>query len=371
MTAPGRVTEREARSSMRTDERQTNERTTTSPARDAVGCPVFVVGNSRSGTTMMGRILGGHPLVFTLGELHFFEQLWSSGETGDRVSEDEAIRLASRLLCIQRDGYLRQGDPLRFRAEARELLRSGPPRALSAAGVFERFLLHEAAKNGKTVPCDQTPRNVFYIGEILRLYPRARVINMVRDPRDVLLSQKRKWKRRFLGASGIPLKEALRAWVNYHPVVISKLWNASVRSADRFADHARVHSLRFEDLLADPEGEIGTVCEFLGISFEQSLLEVPQVGSSSGLDHPERRGIARDRAGSWKKGGLSAAEVFLCQKVTGRLMRRYGYPVKPVAPNALAVAGSAVALPAKLALALLANLGRMKSIRETLRRRLT
>ena len=38
---------------------------------------LFVVGNSRSGTTMMGRILGNHPDVFTFGELHFFGQLWS------------------------------------------------------------------------------------------------------------------------------------------------------------------------------------------------------------------------------------------------------------------------------------------------------
>lgn len=36
---------------------------------------IFIVGNSRSGTTMMGRILGNHTDVFTFHELHFFEQL--------------------------------------------------------------------------------------------------------------------------------------------------------------------------------------------------------------------------------------------------------------------------------------------------------
>ncbi|MGY8989337.1 MAG: sulfotransferase, partial [Flavobacteriales bacterium] len=39
---------------------------------------IFVVGNSRSGTTMMGRIIGKHSSVFTFKELHFFGQLWSS-----------------------------------------------------------------------------------------------------------------------------------------------------------------------------------------------------------------------------------------------------------------------------------------------------
>src|SRR5215210_2934653 len=151
--------------------------------------PIFVVGNSRSGTTMMGRVLGQHPDVFTLGEIHFFEQLWSA-QGGERsISRTEAARLAARLLCIQRDGYLNQSRPDRFYGEAERLLASLRPRDLVPAKIFEAFLVSEAKKNGKTVPCDQTPRNVFYIGEILALYPEARVINMVRDPRDVLLSQ--------------------------------------------------------------------------------------------------------------------------------------------------------------------------------------
>lgn len=345
------------------------------PAReDGVGSPVFVVGNSRSGTTMVGRALGRHPLVFTMGEIHFFEQLRSAGGVDDRISEAEAVGLAARLLCIQRDGYLRQGNPERFGAEAREIL-GEPPLAgaretYTAAEVFEGFLVHEAARGGKEVPCDHTPRNVFYIGEILRLYPRARVINLVRDPRDVLLSQKRKWKRRSLGAKGIPLRESLRSWANYHPLVTSELWNASVRAADRFTGHGRVLSLRFEDLLADPEGELRGVCEFLGISFEDGVLEVPQVGSSSGRDRPDRKGIDQTRAGSWKRGGLGEAELFLCQRMTAPVMRRYGYIVEPVAPNPLRVAGSVLALGPKLALALAANLGRIKNFREALGRRL-
>ncbi len=341
-----------------------------SPGAGVAGSPVFVVGNSRSGTTMVGRMLGRHPLVFTLGEIHFFEQLWSGGDE-ERLPQEEATRLAARLICTQRDGYLGRGDPARFYAEARKLLPSEPSAAPDAAGVFLRFLLREAERNGKAVPCDQTPRNVFYIGEILRLYPRARVVNLVRDPRDVLLSQKRKWKRRFLGAEGIPLREALRAWINYHPLVMSALWNSSVRAADRFAGHGRVHSLRFEDLLVDPEGEIENVCDFLGVSFDRGMLRVPQVGSSGGLDRPDRRGVDPDRAGSWRRGGLGATEIFVCQKVTGGLMRRHGYAPEPVTPNALALAAGVVVLPAMLGFALAANLGRLKSLRGTIRRRLT
>ena len=39
---------------------------------------IFIVGSSRSGTTMMGRILGNHSDVFTFKELHFFGTIWTN-----------------------------------------------------------------------------------------------------------------------------------------------------------------------------------------------------------------------------------------------------------------------------------------------------
>jgi hypothetical protein len=69
------------------------------------GPMIFIVGNSRSGTTMTGRILGNHPDIFTFGELHFFEQLWSPKDKGTVLSDAEAIGLIARLLCTQREGY--------------------------------------------------------------------------------------------------------------------------------------------------------------------------------------------------------------------------------------------------------------------------
>ncbi len=342
-----------------------------SSGRGPSGRYVFVVGNSRSGTTMMGRMLGANPSVYTLGEMHFFEQLWTTADKDRHLAEPEAVELVARLLDIQRRGYLRKGDPAPFVREAEEVVASARSGALTPAEAFGVFLSYEAARNDKTVPCDQTPRNVLYTKEILELYPGARIVNMVRDPRDVLLSQKGKWKRRFLGAKGIPLREALRSWVNYHPITISKLWNSSVAAAAGVAGEDRVRSLRFEDLLADPDGTVREVCDFVGLPFSADMLAVPQVGSSSGRDHPEQAGVNADRAGSWRRGGLSPTEVFLCQKVTGRLMKSHRYAPVPVAPSPVRTVWSVLSLPVKLALALLLNLGRVRNIRETIKRRLT
>ena len=331
---------------------------------------LFVVGNSRSGTTMMGRILGNHADVYTFGELHFFGQLCSPSDASVTLREEEAVELAAKLLCIQREGYRTHGNPRRFQEEAREFLDALSEYPATPAALFSAFLCREAAQNGKSIPCDQTPRNVFYIEDILRFYPQAKVINMIRDPRDVLLSQKRKWKRRFLGGTDMPLRETFRDWINYHPITMSRIWHTAVSASDRFSDNDRTMSIYFEELLAQPRTTVRQVCDFAGIGYADTLLQVPQVGSSSGADKPAQLGINPTRANSWRKGELSSAEIYLCEVLNAPLMKKHNYPIVSRRPNPVRLAIDVLSFPVKLTMAFLCNLDRMKNIRETLKRRL-
>jgi hypothetical protein len=54
---------------------------------------IFIVGNSRSGTTMMLRIFNNHPKLMVLNELHFFEQLWAPEDKGKAISKEQAVEL--------------------------------------------------------------------------------------------------------------------------------------------------------------------------------------------------------------------------------------------------------------------------------------
>ena len=342
---------------------------------------IFVVGNSRSGTTMMGRILGKHPDVYTFGELHFFGQLCAPPFSAELRPAD-AAKLAAELYCIQREGYRTHGIPHRFLKEAEAFLKGLTSYSETPAELFSMFLHHEATQNGKTIPCDQTPRNVFYIKDILELYPKARIINMIRDPRDVLLSQKRKWKRRFLGGSDMPMKESFRDWMNYHPITISHIWRSAVSAADQLTKHERVTSIYFEELLTHSEATVKRVCDAVNISYTATMLQVPQVGSSVAEDKPQELGINPHRAHSWRsdttEGELSSAEIYLNQTITTALMKKHNYRPVSIQSNIakseackfiLQVALHLLTFPVKLGGAFLFNLDRMKSIPQTLKRR--
>lgn len=337
-----------------------------------MGRLIFVVGNSRSGTTMMGRILGGHNDVFTFNELHFFEQLWQPTLHPEPISIDAACGLASRLITIQRDGYYTQADTSQYHDEAQQIIEK-IEEPITPPAVFTAYLEHECHKRHKTIACDQTPRNLYYIDELLELLPGAgaRFVVMVRDPRDVLLSQKNRWKRRRLGAKGTPWWNALRTWAGYHPITISMLWRSGIAAGDRFADDPRVCVLRFEDLLADPKTHLRRVCEVVSITHNTSMLDVPRVGSSHQEDRKTERGLDPGAAGRWHKGGLTKAELAICQKLTSEHMARHGYPTEPVKASLFSLLWCRVTWVFKSALALALNFHRIKNLRQSLTRRLS
>lgn len=334
--------------------------------------PIFVVGNSRSGTTMMGRILRNHPTIFTLHhEMHFFEQLWTTKDHNRILSHEEAIDLAAILLSINYDGSWVQRDTSHFLDEAKSLIISIQSRAMNSAFVYEKFLRYITQQNGKTIPCDQTPRYILYLDEILKLYPDARIINMIRDPRATLLSQKYKWRQRWMGYKNIPLKESIRTKINYHPISVSMLWNASVRAVNRFIEHPRVLLVKYENIVADPESEVRRICDFLGVFFHKEMLEIPKIDSSLTTRAASKgKGIDRSSADAWKKGGLNPTEIYLCQKITETLMKNHGYQPISINLNPLRLTWYLVSLPVKLAVSFILNLKRMKNVTEAIKRRL-
>lgn len=331
---------------------------------------VYIVGNSRSGTTMLGRVLGNHPKIFTYHELHFFEGIWDPVNEPGEISEERAIEIGTELMSRQKEGVLSTNrDPGRYRNAARAVF-ADLAKPFTAYRVFTHILTHITKGKGKLLSCEQTPRNVFFIGQILKLDKCARVIHMIRDPRDTLLSQRGKWKRRWRGASEIPRREAFRSFINYNPILISILWRSAIGAGLQYRDDERVWSLRYEDLIADPQKQIEAVCAFLGIEYLPQMLEVQRIGSSNTSDAQGNTGIDASRTGIGLK-RLSVGEIAICETIGRPLMGSLHYPITNPRGAVIGVLLWTLLLPIQIALIALLNVRRHKNILRSIKRRLS
>jgi tetratricopeptide (TPR) repeat protein len=133
----------------------TPERYASGPRAEKNGesAPVFIVGMPRSGTTLAEQILAAHPQVHGAGERA------ALGQLGWRLGGSETPEAIARIAAL---------DQATLDAEAEAYLRE----------------LHALAP-GKSRIVDKLPGNYLYVWLIALMFPRAKIIHCVRDPRDI------------------------------------------------------------------------------------------------------------------------------------------------------------------------------------------
>lgn len=319
---------------------------------------VFVTGASRSGTTMLARMLGAHSTIKAFNELHYFGELWDPYDAKKKFSAPELSELAAVLLARETSG-LWGGQPTDVeKAWGRRLVRDLPDDRCTPQDLFGVVVQQIASDSSKSIACEQTPRNIFYARRLLELYPNARIVHIVRDPRAVLASQKNRWRMRQLGAGHLPASEMLRNRVNYHPITMGQLWSKATEAASELEGHSRFMLVRFEDLASEPEFNTRRICNFLGVPFEKNMLDVPRWGSSNVSHSNEIKGVSSEVLDQWRT-SLSKGEAALCEKVAQKMMTRFGYTPEFVGKSsALSTIPSLLKYPLHVAGVIAMNPGR-------------
>lgn len=176
--------------------------------------PIFVIGQPRSGTTLMEMMLSAAPNITGCGELTLAADLSVDFQDGERNFDSDAAR--------------------HFAQEFRNLMPPIPANTIAFV--------------------DKMPHNFQRVGFILSAFPNAKVVNMLRDPRDVGLS---KWIRHF-PAGGMNYASNLKSIT--HSANLYRRYMAHWDAV--FTD--RILTVPYEKLVADPESyskEIAAFCE--------------------------------------------------------------------------------------------------------------
>lgn len=228
---------------------------------DESDAPVFILGFPRSGTTLLGQILGAHPRVALLEEKELLRDA-----AGRQLQPDGMAALAAL--------------PPDARAQYRAHFLA---RAASAGWTADRLLL------------DQSAYNTLYLPAIAALFPGARVIFALRDPRDVVLGC---YRRPFLAnALSREFQSLERAAIFYD-------------GAMRLAEAARTrlplifHDVRNEDLVVDFDGTARALCAFTGLSWDPAIARFAERARGRAIATPGAiqiaQGVNAGNVGRWR-----------------------------------------------------------------------
>jgi len=301
---------------------------------------VFIVGVSRSGTTLLRRILDRHSRIGIATENHYLGHLLAREgarhyfrSVGD-LRDDEAVRRLVELIYsgdLQRRSRLRELSPYwrwltgrvpRADIEARLLASDRTER-----GAFEAFLRVYADRRGKAIIGEKTPAHLAYVETLLAWFPDGRVVHCLRDPRAIHVSELR---RRTEHATGVPYRQLARlplllevfvlVWVTWAWAVAVQRHRALRRRYPR-----QYRLVRFEDLVTEPQPTLTDLCGSLGVELEPRMLEqkVTSRGAlvgQSGFD----AGAADRWRGTIRPAARRALEILL-----GRRLREMGYRDSP------------------------------------------
>src|SRR6266487_560780 len=219
--------------------------------------PVFIVGHGRSGTTLLRMMLSAHPKIFISSEGAYICPLRS------QISTYGDLRDARNLTKLHNDLY-----PW---LEAVNFL--NPPGVqdviewVDRFGCDERSLITfygtwEARAAGKERLAwwgDNAPYHVYHVPFFNHLFPGSRLIFMIRDPRDAYASSR--------AALGYDVHTAVGAWEK-------ALLNGAL--AKSYLGPARVRRLKYEDLVMGPRARLQDLCAFLGVEYEEAMLNYHQ-----------------------------------------------------------------------------------------------
>ena len=275
--------------------------------------PFFIIGSGRSGNTLLRRLLNNHSGLVIPPETYVL------GKVIKRYRQNSGLKWADLVEYVFA-AFEFHPEFETFDVSLQPLvqeLKDSPVENRNLTYILNRFYIYccRSISQGEIRWGDKTPLNTFYLERIFSVFPDAKFIHILRDGCDVVSSY-------------------LDAGIYNSIEQAAERWSESVSLVDKFYNchPGSGITIRYEELVSNPESTLMKISEFLGVEYEERMLHPPTNAKENMMGDVERyahhanvlKPISTSSIGKGRN-NLSTEQKLVVDKIIGQQLKRLGY----------------------------------------------
>jgi len=287
----------------------------------------FIVGCGRSGTTLLQSLINSHPNIVATPECMFIVSLYPSFGKIRNWRERDILHFVDALHLLRIFTLW----PLDRNELTKKLL---SVIVVADYPLLCKMVYYEMRKDKEKVLVliDKNPLHSIFLKKIIHIFPEAKFIHLIRDPRDNVNSNIKRFNKKntfFLA----------RKWVGFN----TRIENMKRKTPDKF------FTILYEDMVIHTENIFKLLCEYLGVAYYNSMMEhqfLERLQAYEGFNYYERakkihqnllQPINATNIGKWKN-ELSEYDRTITEIITADFaVKHYGYNIKTEERNTLKI----------------------------------
>lgn len=273
--------------------------------------PIFMIGTQRSGSNLLRLMMNQLTEIASPHPPHILERMFPLMDNYKDLSSDSNFSLLVDDVC-----RLVESNPVEWmdtKLDRNDLIKRCTNHSLIA--VYKAIYDTYAEINNADTWCCKSLANIKYVNDIENYFKEPKYIYLYRDGRDVALS----FKKAVVGEK--------------HIYNIAKDWTKTQEIALELKSHIkadRFFSISYEQLTSDTESSIRSLCNFLGVEFNPSMLEfhktteAKNAADSSNLWKNVTQPVISNNSKKYLT-EMSTDDLKIFESVSGRILDQLGY----------------------------------------------